>query len=177
MPYCDSICVLPRQRCACASTFSRHIFSVFCTPISSLLFVFCECHERKNSLNAKTFSNVRAQACLLRFIGLSVEKTAKKLEISECWAVKWSSSNEGLEDKKRRGKLIVLNKAAKIGLKKVRCKKKSPNEIALTIVSKPSLEQFHEKRRSAAPEMATKPLLSLPNAIRSSQICNEVHKR
>ena len=87
---------------------------------------FLFCRERKNSLNAKTFSNVRAQACLLRFIGLSVEKTAKKLEISECWAVKWSSSNEGLEDKKRRGKLIVLNKEAKIGLKKVRCKKNHP---------------------------------------------------
>ena len=174
MPYCDSFCVLPRQRCACASTFPATYFQYF-VPRFPHSFLFC--HERKNSLNAKTFSNVRAQACLLRFIGLSVEKTAKKLEISECWAVKWSSSNEGLEDKKRRGKLIVLNKAAKIGLKKVRCKKKSPNEIALTIVSKPSLEQFHEKRRSAAPEMATKPLLSLPNAIRSSQICNEVHNR
>ena len=32
---------------------------------------------------------------------------------------KWSSRNEGFEDKKRRGRLIFLNKAAKIVLKKV----------------------------------------------------------
>ena len=31
--------------------------------------------------------------------------------------------SEGFEDKKRRGRLIVLNKAAKIVLKKVRYKK------------------------------------------------------
>ena len=36
--------------------------------------------------------------------------------------VKWSSRNEGFQDKKRRGRLIVLNKAAKIVLKKVKLK-------------------------------------------------------
>ena len=44
------------------------------------------------------------------------------MEKSEFSVVKWSSRNEGFEDKKRRGRLIVLNKAAKIVLKKVRYK-------------------------------------------------------
>ena len=37
------------------------------------------------------------------------------------------------------------------------------DEIALIIVSKPCLKEFHGKRRLEAPEMATKPLLSLQN--------------
>ena len=85
-----------------------------------------------------------------------------KMEKSEFAVVKWSSKNEGFEDKKRRGRLIVLNKAAKIVLKKVRYKRdNSTRYIALTIVNKPFVERFHEKRRLEAPEMATKPLLSL----------------
>ena len=46
------------------------------------------------------------------------------MEKSEFSVVKWSSRNEGFEDKKRSGRLIVLNKAAKIVLKKVRYKLK-----------------------------------------------------
>ena len=42
------------------------------------------------------------------------------MEKSEFSGVKWSSRNEGFEDKKRGGRLIVLNKAAKIVLKKAR---------------------------------------------------------
>ena len=45
------------------------------------------------------------------------------MEKSKFSVVKWSSRNEGFEDKKRRGRLIVLNKAAKIVLKKVRYKR------------------------------------------------------
>ena len=42
-----SICVLPRQRCACASIFSSHIFFVFYSPnCSNSFLVFCEYHER-----------------------------------------------------------------------------------------------------------------------------------
>ena len=37
--------------------------------------------------------------------------------------VKWSSKTEGFEDKKGRRRLIVVNKAAKIVLKKVRYKR------------------------------------------------------
>ena len=65
--------------------------------------------------------------------------------------------------KKRRGRLIVLNKAVKIVLKKVKIQKRQLNEIALTIVSKPSLEQFHEYKSEVrgleALLMALKPLL------------------
>ena len=60
-------------------------------------------------------------------------------------------------DKKRRVRLTVLNKTTKIVLKKVRYKRDySVRYIALTIVCKPSLEQFHEKRRLEATEMTTK---------------------
>ena len=47
-----------------------------------------------------------------------LKETAKKLEKSECWVVKWSSRNEGFKDMTRRGRSKVLNKAAKIVLKK-----------------------------------------------------------
>ena len=77
--------------------------------------------------------------------------------------VKWSSRNEGFEDKKRRGRLIVLNKAAKIVLNKVRYKR--DNSI---IVSKPSLESRDGNKTS---------VIVLPNTISSSQICKEVQKR
>ena len=45
------------------------------------------------------------------------------MEKSKFSMVKWSSRNEGFEDKKRQGRLIVLNKAAKIVLKEVRYKR------------------------------------------------------
>ena len=46
-----SICVLPRQRCACASIFSSHTFE--------LLPCFFLISRKINPLNAKTFSCVR----------------------------------------------------------------------------------------------------------------------
>ena len=56
-----SICVLPRQRCACASIFSSHIFFVFHNPNCSRSFlVFLWISRKINPLNAKTFSYVRA---------------------------------------------------------------------------------------------------------------------
>ena len=57
-----------------------------------------------NPLNAKKFSYLRTQAFILRSTGLSVKDIAKKLEKSERWVVKWSSRNEGFEDKKRTGR-------------------------------------------------------------------------
>ena len=42
-----SICVLPRQRCPCASIFPSQIFVVFYSPnCSNSFLVFCEYHER-----------------------------------------------------------------------------------------------------------------------------------
>ena len=41
------ICVLPRQRCMCASIFSSHTFFVFYSPnCTNSFLVFCEYHER-----------------------------------------------------------------------------------------------------------------------------------
>ena len=57
-----------------------------------------------NPLNEKKLSYLRTQAFILRSTGLSVKEIAKKLEKSERWVVKWSSRNEGFEDKKRTGR-------------------------------------------------------------------------
>ena len=51
------------------------------------------------------------------------EITAKNWKNPNVGLVKWSSRNESFEDKKRRGRLIVLNKTAKTVLKKVRYKR------------------------------------------------------
>ena len=119
-----SICILLRQMCACASIFSSHIFLVFYSPncSNSFLVFFLWISRKTNPHNVKTFSYVRAKACILQFTGSSVVETAKKLEKSDCWQVKWSWRNEGFEGKKRRGRPKVLNKAAKIVLKKARYK-------------------------------------------------------
>ena len=53
---------------------------------------------------------------------MSVVETAKKRGKSECWVVKRPWRNEGFKSKKRRGRPEVLNKAAKIVLKKARYK-------------------------------------------------------
>jgi len=68
---------------------------------------------------------LRAQAFILRSTGLSVKEIAKKLEKSERWVVKWSSRNEGFEDKKRTGRPKVLNEAAKKILKKAKYKREN----------------------------------------------------
>ena len=118
-----SICVLPRQRCACASIFSSLFLSVFYSPnCSNSFLVFLWISRKINPLNAKTFSYVRALACILRFTGLSVVEIAKILAKSEYWMVEWSWRNEGFEGKKLRGRPKALNKAAKIVLKKARYK-------------------------------------------------------
>ena len=67
------------------------------------------------------------------------------------------------EGKKLQGRPKVLNKAAKIGLKKAEIQKRKLDKVALTTVSKPSLEQVHEKRRLEAPERPKKTLLSPTN--------------
>ena len=133
------ICVLLSQRCACASIFSSHIFFVFYSPNCSNSFLFFLWISRRiNPLNAKTFSHVRAWACILRFASLSVVETDKKTGKIRKWVVKWSWRNEGIEGKKRRRRPKVLNKAAKIVLKKARYK---IGDSTTHIVSKPSPER------------------------------------
>jgi len=94
-----------------------------------------------NPLNAKEFSYLRAQAFLLRSTGLSVKEIAKKLEKSERWVIKWSSRNEGFEDKKQTGRPKVLNEAAKKVLKKAKCKREnSTRQLSQQLASKGLVE-------------------------------------
>ena len=74
-------------------------------------------------VNAKKLSYLRAQASILRSTGLSVKEISKKLKKSELWVVKWSSRNDGFEDKKRTGRPKILNKAAKRILNKAKYKR------------------------------------------------------
>ena len=93
-----------------------------------------------NPLNAKKLSYSRAQAFILRSTGLSVKKIAKKIEKSERWVVKWSSRNEGFEDKKRTGRPKVVNEAAKKVLKKAKYKRgNSTRQLSQQLETKASL--------------------------------------
>ena len=48
------------------------------------------------------------------------------MEKSECWVVRWSYRSEGFTDKKREVRPKVLNKTAKIVLKKAMYKTGNP---------------------------------------------------
>ena len=56
-------------------------------------------------------------------LAYQLKKLLKNWKNPNVGLVKLSSRNEGFKDKKRRGRLIVLNITAKIVLKKVRCKR------------------------------------------------------
>ena len=58
--------------------------------------------------------------------GFSVKEIPKTMEKSECWVVIWSKRNEGFTDRKRGGRPKVLNKTAKIVLKKAMYKTGNP---------------------------------------------------
>ena len=118
-----SICVLPRQRCACASIFSSHTFFVFHSPNRSNSFlVFCEYHERLTPLTQKRSATWEHKHVYLDLLAYPLKKLLKELGKSECWVIKWSWRNEVFEGKKRGRRPKVLNKAAKIVFKKARYK-------------------------------------------------------
>ena len=89
-----------------ATYFLYSIARIARTP--SLFFL--RIPRKINPFNATTFSYFKGRACIFWFTGLSVVETAKKLEKSECWMVKWSWRNEG---KKWRGRPKLPHKAAK----------------------------------------------------------------
>ena len=62
-------------------------------------------------VNPKKLSYLRAQASIP--LACQLKKISKKLKKSERWVVKWSSRNDGFEDKKRTGRPKILNEAAK----------------------------------------------------------------
>ena len=71
----------------------------------------------------KTHSATYEQKHVFLSTGLSVKEIPNKMEKSECWMVRWSQRNEGITVKKRGGGPKVLNKTAKIVLKKARYKR------------------------------------------------------
>ena len=88
-------------------------------------------------VNAKKLSYLRAQASILRSTGLSVKEISKKLKKSERWVVKWSSRNDGFEDKKRTGRPKILNEAAKRILNKAKYKRgNSTRQLSQRLASK-----------------------------------------
>ena len=88
-------------------------------------------------VNAKKLSYLRAQASILRSTGLSVKEISKKLKKSERWVVKWSSRNDGFEDKKRTGRPKILNEAAKRILNKAKYKRgNSTRQLSQQLASK-----------------------------------------
>ena len=88
-------------------------------------------------VNAKKLRYLRAQASILRSTGLSVKEISKKLKKSERWVVKWSSRNDGFEDKKRTGRPKILNEAAKRILNKAKYKRgNSTRQLSQRLASK-----------------------------------------
>ena len=63
---------------------------------------------------------MKALPGILRSTALSdkeIAKTIKNPNPKKLWVVKWSSRNEGFENKKKRGKTKVMNEAAKTNFK------------------------------------------------------------
>ena len=88
-------------------------------------------------VNAKKLSYLRAQASILRSTGLSVKEISKKLKKSERWVVKWSSRNDGFEDKKRTGRQKILNEPAKRIVNKAKYKRgNSTRQLSQKLASK-----------------------------------------
>ena len=84
----------------------------------------------------------------------------------------------GFKDKKRKRGTNVLNKTAEKVLKKLGTKEETRDKVAVTTVSKLSLDQDHKKQSFEMPEMAKKKnLYSVRQAtFSSSRICKEVQK-
>ena len=92
-------------------------------------------------VNVRKLSYLRAQASILRSTGLSVKEISKKLKKSERWVVKWSSRNDGFEDKKRTGRPKILNEAAKRILNKAKYKRgNSTRQLSQQLASKGHVE-------------------------------------
>ena len=101
--------------------------------LSSVLWISWKMHP----VNAKKLSYLRAQASILRSTGLSVKEISKKLKKSERWVVKWSSRNDGFEDKKRTGRQKILNEAAKRIVNKAKYKRgNSTRQLSQKLASK-----------------------------------------
>ena len=116
------ICVLPRQRCACASIFSSHIILYFTARIAGTnsFLIFLWISRKITPLTAKNVQlRVNMHTSIYWLIGCRNCQKSGKIRML---VVKWLWKNETFDGKKRRGRPKVLNKAAKIVLKKARYK-------------------------------------------------------
>ena len=111
---------------------------------------------------------------------MSVKKISKKLEKSARWVVKWSSRNDGFEDKKRTGRPKILNDAAKRILNKAKYKRgNSTRQLSQQLASKghvgektPSADlEVYEKRRLETAEKAKETSAHSQAASSSTEIC------
>ena len=134
-------------------------------------------------VNAKKLSYLRAQASILRSTGLSVKEISKKLKKSERWVVKWSSRNDGFEDKKRTGRPKILNEAAKRILNKAKYKRgNSTRQLSQQLASKghgwgkKHHLEVYEKRRLETAEKAKETSAHSQEACSSTEICSTVQK-
>ena len=68
---------------------------------------------------------------------MSGKEISKKLKKSERWVVKWSSRNDGFENKKSRGRPKILNEAAKRILNTAKYKRgNSTRQLSQKLASK-----------------------------------------
>ena len=115
----------------CIYVFLPNICCILCPELLTIFPRFCEYHERCTLLMLKS------SASILRSTGLSVKEISKKLKKSELWVVKWSSRNDGFEDKKRTGRPKILNEAAKRILNKAKYKRgNSTRQLSQRLASK-----------------------------------------
>ena len=143
--------------------------------LSSVLWISWKMHP----VDAKRLSYLRAQASTLRSIGLSVKEISKKLKKSEHWVVKWSSRNDGFEDKKRTGRPKILNEAAKRILNKAKYKRgNSTRQLSQQLASKAHVggkntiwRFMTEKRRLETAEKAKETSAYSQAACSSTEIC------
>ena len=101
--------------------------------LSSVWWISWKMHP----VNVKKLSYLISQASILRSTGLSVKEISKKLKKSERLVVKWSSRNDGFEDKKITGRPKILNEAAKRILNKAKYKRgNSTRQLSQQLASK-----------------------------------------
>ena len=113
--------------------YLSYFVSWIAVNLSSVWWISWKMHP----VNAKKLSYLRAKASILRSTGLSVKEISKKLKKSERWVVKWSSRNDGFEDKKRTGRPKILNEAAKRILNKAKYKRgNSTRQLSQQLASK-----------------------------------------
>ena len=110
----------PKVR-TCIYIFPPNICRILCPELLTIFPQFCEYHERCTLLMLKSSATWEPKRLYLDLLVCQLKKfLSKKLKKSERWVVKWSSRNDGFEDKKRMGRPKILNEVAKRILNKAK---------------------------------------------------------